>query len=285
MALDNAQFMSELSITDPPGTDPLSEGDDQIRTSKRTQQQSFPNVDKAVTTTADELNDVALQSQPNAFSASQQFTQPMFLDAANQITDTVFFFRDSIPNGRWDLTMQRVDTSGDFFIRRRDAAGVSLDIPFRITALNGRASFTNLLILESSVQANDGLPSAPTYSFTNNFDMGMYRDASNVLAFATAGVQRMNLTGAAMQVKQPVHTLDGTAGAPAHSFQTHPNLGMYVDAQFDLAFASGQGSGVLIIRVPSGTIAMPFLQSGSAGLSSGDLFESVGAPGFIEIVP
>ena len=68
MALDNAQFISELSITDPPGTDELSEGDDQIRTTKRATFQSFPFVDAQVDRTAAELNDVALKSAAQTIS-------------------------------------------------------------------------------------------------------------------------------------------------------------------------------------------------------------------------
>ncbi len=90
MALDNAQFISELSITDPPGTDPLSEGDDQIRTSKRAVFQSFPFVDAQVNLTAAQLNDAALKGAVqtisgvwtftaiNTFSANQTFLTDIF---------------------------------------------------------------------------------------------------------------------------------------------------------------------------------------------------------------
>ena len=47
MALDNAQYIDELSITDPTATNPVSEGDDQIRAVKRAVKQSFPSVDIA----------------------------------------------------------------------------------------------------------------------------------------------------------------------------------------------------------------------------------------------
>tara|TARA_R110000851_G_scaffold82383_2_gene180552 strand:+ start:2347 stop:4149 length:1803 start_codon:yes stop_codon:yes gene_type:complete len=48
MALDNANYIDELSITDPAATDLVSQGDDQIRTVKRAVKQSFPSVDIAV---------------------------------------------------------------------------------------------------------------------------------------------------------------------------------------------------------------------------------------------
>ena len=48
MALDPANYIDELSITDPTASDDISEGDDQIRTVKRAVKQSFPSVDIAV---------------------------------------------------------------------------------------------------------------------------------------------------------------------------------------------------------------------------------------------
>ena len=92
MPLDNAQFISELSITDPPGTDPLSEGDDQIRTIKRATQQSFPNVNAQVTLTAAEFNglaDAALKGAANIFTAANTFnnitTFGLAIEALNNI--------------------------------------------------------------------------------------------------------------------------------------------------------------------------------------------------------
>ena len=48
MALDSANYIDELSITDPTASDLVSQGDDQIRTVKRAVKQSFPSVDIAV---------------------------------------------------------------------------------------------------------------------------------------------------------------------------------------------------------------------------------------------
>jgi len=48
MALDPANYIDELSITDPTAGDLVSQGDDQIRTVKRAVKQSFPSVDIAV---------------------------------------------------------------------------------------------------------------------------------------------------------------------------------------------------------------------------------------------
>ena len=149
MALDNAQFMSELSITDPPGTDPLSEGDDQIRTSKRTQQQSFPNVDKAVTTTADELNDVALQSGVNDFTVLNTFHNDN-LTVRPDIADDNAVLRTLDEGGflRWEVGRANTTTSGDWRVRRFDAAGVFQDAPVQISQSSGEATFTSDLVME-----------------------------------------------------------------------------------------------------------------------------------------
>ena len=71
MALDNANFISELSIVDPPGTDPLSQGDDQIRTIKRATQQSFPLIAAAVNIDDVQMNLMAIKNEANVFTADQ----------------------------------------------------------------------------------------------------------------------------------------------------------------------------------------------------------------------
>ena len=44
MSLDSANYPSELSINDPPSSDPVGQSDDHIRTVKRALNQGFPNV-------------------------------------------------------------------------------------------------------------------------------------------------------------------------------------------------------------------------------------------------
>lgn len=56
MALDPANYPSELDITSPAFNEPVGEADDQIRTAKRALNQGFPNVAGAATATHTELN-------------------------------------------------------------------------------------------------------------------------------------------------------------------------------------------------------------------------------------
>mgnify|MGYP003631320400 CR=1 FL=1 len=57
MALDPANYPSELVITDPAGGEPVGQADDQIRTAKRALNQGFPNVSGACTATHTQLNE------------------------------------------------------------------------------------------------------------------------------------------------------------------------------------------------------------------------------------
>jgi hypothetical protein len=56
MPLEDAQYISELNPANPPNPDPAAEGAAQIRETKQATFQSFPNIDKEVTASADDLN-------------------------------------------------------------------------------------------------------------------------------------------------------------------------------------------------------------------------------------
>ena len=266
MALDNAQFMSELSITDPPGTDPLSEGDDQIRTAKRTQLQSFPGVDKAVTTTADELNDLAILGDINVFRNRNEF-QGQLTSADGLASAPGYSFTNNANMG--------------MFRKSADVLG------FGIAGVERFSLSSTLAIFNAAMHVANGTAVLPSYTFANDTGTGMRLVAAGTLSFSVSGVAQFSMTTSDATFGQQLRTLDGTAGAPGHSFTSNSNVGMYIDAQNDLAFAVGLGSGVLLLKTgaSAGVISMPLLQTGSAGLVSGDLFKSVGAPGFIEIVP
>ena len=68
MPLDNAEFIAELDIDSPLGTDPLNQGDDQIRTTKKAVQQSLPLLDAAVNITSAQMNQMAIKNEANTFT-------------------------------------------------------------------------------------------------------------------------------------------------------------------------------------------------------------------------
>lgn len=56
MALETGNFISDLNPANPPGTDQIAQGDDHIRLVKRCVQQSFPNVNGAVSASPAQLD-------------------------------------------------------------------------------------------------------------------------------------------------------------------------------------------------------------------------------------
>jgi hypothetical protein len=199
MALDSADFISELSITDPTGTDPINQGDDHIRTVKRATQQSFPNVDAAVPQTAAQMAQMAIKNEANTFTQINTFNQ-----------NTIF--NDVV----------------------RSAFGTAL---------------------------------TPSYSFTDNTNLGMYRAGSNVLAWSTVGVERLRLFATGLRPAVVIEGLAGSAATPGYAFAASLNMGMYRIAsgilgfapsgteQFRLTSVFAQFAGVL--HAPDGTEAAP----------------------------
>ena len=309
MALDNAQFMSELSITDPPGTDPLSEGDDQIRTSKRTQLQSFPNVDKAVTTTADELNDVATQSGNNVFSGpSNQFNLTTLRFKATLADDEAgALWIGTAGTLRWDFKRESDNSGGDLVLNRYDNNGTLQSTPFVIRAADGQ------MISSSGTEAR------PQYSFQSNTDMGMYRLSANIIGFAVLGAERFRIASNAISTfasNMRITVSDTSAGSAkiemgvlgdnSGFYQARNALGVvstvlrtdqsdassYINAgSLDRArLGVGTSSPVATLHVagPGGltsTLRVTGLPTSSAGLVSGDCWINPTAQGFVAIIP
>ncbi len=62
MAIDNAAYIADMNVNVPENADPIAEGAEQIQAVKRAVKNTFPNLNGAVTATADEINVAATQS-------------------------------------------------------------------------------------------------------------------------------------------------------------------------------------------------------------------------------
>jgi len=142
MALDNANFIAELSITDPPGTDPLSQGDDQIRTIKRATFQSFPLIAAAVNITDAQMNEMAIKNETNLFTVDQQFNRNVIVDDLTGTTEINCPIWRKAGVTRWQFQM--TGTDGDLRLRRFDGIGAFLDDPWRIALATGIVDFLNV---------------------------------------------------------------------------------------------------------------------------------------------
>ena len=142
MALDAANFISELSITDPPGSDPLSQGDDQIRTAKRTQFNSFQFIDKAVLITADQMNEMAIKNEQNTFTvAFQQFTNQNDIKKSGDTQVAGWRWLDFGGNSRWALLIATLASGENLTLQRLDGAGALIDVPWTVSLSTGVMDF------------------------------------------------------------------------------------------------------------------------------------------------
>ena len=74
MTVETVTFISDLDQNNPAGGDSIAEGDDHIRNIKKAIQSTFPNINEAVTTTAEDLNKISdFVSGGNGVFASVKF--------------------------------------------------------------------------------------------------------------------------------------------------------------------------------------------------------------------
>lgn len=200
MALDNAQFPSELSITDPPGTDPLSEGDDQIRTAKRVVFQAFEFVDKAVTLTADQMNVAAIKNEANVFTADQTIRATTFFDRNTDATVRAAVW-STAGLANWEFRLETITNGDDFRLRHLDGAGNLLNNPWICKGLTGVMEFVS------------GTAAVPQLAWQSTPDAGLFR-LPNGTGFAAGGVQRFAvetslITAQTSFLAQSTLTVDG----------------------------------------------------------------------------
>ena len=86
MALETGTFISDLVITNPTASDPVSEGDDHTRLIKKTVKNSFPNITGAVTLTHTEIN--GLSATANAYPDTQIAAEVAARNTAISTADT-----------------------------------------------------------------------------------------------------------------------------------------------------------------------------------------------------
>lgn len=159
----------------------------------------------------------------------------------------------------------------------------------QISYWNGTSTQTgsaNLTTDGSYIRVGNGSAATPTFSFVSDPDTGMYAAVANTLSFATGGTIRAFISTSQFSITPQLVTADGSAAAPAHSFGTDPNTGMYSVGADSLGFAAG---GVLQLTVNTSglTVATGLISPGASftgtvantqGYTSGT--GTVGAPAY-----
>lgn len=94
----------------------------------------------------------------------------------------------------------------------------------------------------------DGSNSAPSLTNTGDTNTGLYFPAADEVGITTGGTQRVKVDSTGVDVTGVVTTLAGSASAPAYSFGTDTNNGMFKRGTDQLGFSAG---GTEIIAVTS----------------------------------
>ena len=309
MALDGAEFISELSIVDPPGTDPLNQGDDHIRTTKKAVQQSFPNVGSAVPQTGVQMaqmaikNEVNVFTQVNEFQTTTEFQSNIRFEIPGQDRGLIW---NNTAVRQWDLFNTGGGGANDFRLRRY-IGGVVQDEPFRVFNVDGSILFPNVVTFGSSTDFQ-GKPTVTNGSLALRqgtvggvVDLQFQEIASGFLQWivrrssdATGNnyqILRRDATGGSVDtpfqidfgtgeflLANPIRQINGTAALPAYAFTSHANAGMYRSGTNRIGFTTAgiqrMDIGTTRIQLLQG-VEMPGLPTTNPG-GSGVLWKSSG---------
>jgi hypothetical protein len=135
------------------------------------------------------------------------------------------------------------------------------------TDSNGHLVSTNNATFNRLI-SSDGTVSSPSFSFTSDDSMGMYREGVNSLAFSFGGYKRMFMDATALSLHNNLIFRTsgvGSVTAPAYSVVTDTNTGLYFPSADTVAMTVG---GVEKWRTTSTGLAVTGVVSTSLGTAS-----------------
>lgn len=124
-------------------------------------------------------------------------------------------------------------------------------------------------------RGQDGSSATPALSFSGDTDSGVYRAGANDVRIATGGTDRIafnSTVGVQIASGQVLGITDGTAGAPALTFSSDPDTGLFRAGANSVDLAAG-GTRILAVQstglyAANGSAASPiysFLNDGASG--------------------
>lgn len=120
----------------------------------------------------------------------------------------------------------------------------------------GLSGITNTLPLYNPI----GSAAAPTYSFAGDLDTGIYAPAANQVGVATAGGLRLTVSNTFILGSVSYQGPSGSAAAPAYSFSSDTDTGMYSAASNKIGFTVAGAVRATIdshLEVNSNTVGAP----------------------------
>lgn len=164
MAVDNGSFIADMEINIPANTDPRYEGAAQIRAVKRMVQDSFPNVDGAVTSDVATLNYMTDGTQGRFIGETTMFQGlPEDIPAGWVLSD------GTIQNG-----YQTMDLRSKFIMGYDDVQSISQ--PIRTTGGENNPDLSTHLVSEEHVLTTSQIPEHQHLDRYNDY-AGRYGDS------------------------------------------------------------------------------------------------------------
>lgn len=110
-----------------------------------------------------------------------------------------------------------------------------------LAVLSDTGSLSGIQNLTSTGQliSAAGSAASPSYSFTGDLDLGIYRTAADTLGFSAGGVLRASLATNQLNLSVPIYTTDGSVTEPSCSFALDPNTGTYRVSSDVLGISTG----------------------------------------------
>lgn len=121
--------------------------------------------------------------------------------------------------------------------------------------------------MTAPLELPNGTVGTPSLSFTTDTDTGFYRGAANRMDLSIGGTLAAYWSATETVVRFPVWGPNGTAAAPAYTFESDPDTGIYRVGANELAMAAGNTSFLslntgrllssVIVNVPDGAVGGP----------------------------
>lgn len=144
-------------------------------------------------------------------------------------------------------------------------------------AINGVDFFSvapsGTFILAEELYVPDGSAGAPSYTFNNDANTGMYSSGADTIGFATGGTRRVEVTGSGLLLQTGSILINqfGAVGTPSYTFSSDTDLGLYRASADVLGVSAG---GALVASFGSFGLAMGTSQVVSTPLGT------AGAPSY-----
>lgn len=121
-------------------------------------------------------------------------------------------------------------------------------------------TFTTSNLSVPGILVNDGSFGAPSLSFSNDTNTGLYRVTTDCVAIVCGGIESLTLNTSNVTPNKPLALQDGTVFNPSLAFASDTTTGLYRSAASTINFATS-GISRLVLNTSSLTSTLPILTS------------------------